>query len=155
MSMHQELNVEGATASPLLTTAQFPSVRPLKARRARGLPVMSEAAAPDVPAAVGKMIALAYGAIIAAFLAAFGHSHEAAMIIVIAALYKAMYFAVPAIMLHVEGDEGRVSMDRFLRGGLETWTGHVTGPEAIVKMLLVAAILLAVTLIGVTAALVR
>lgn len=121
--------------------APAPFVRP---------PLMGEAAVPDLPREVGLMILGSYGAIMAAFLALFMRSEDAAMMVVISTLYVVIYLTVPAIFLKTEGRSGRRSMAAFMADGIETWTGHVGGRAALVQILSIPlTIALAVTAIGI------
>ena len=65
-------------------------------------PVMGEAAAPDVPAALGWMILAAYGAIMGAFLTLYTGNLRAAMMVAISGAYMAVFFAVPIFFLKQE-----------------------------------------------------
>lgn len=113
-------------------------------------PMMGEAAAPDLPREIGLMILGSYGAIMAAFIALFMRSADAAMMVVISALYVAMYLSVPAIFLRTESRSGRLDMPRFMANGIETWTGHVDGRAAIIQILSIPLTIAgAVTAIGI------
>ena len=134
-------------------TEILPIVRP------SGLPVraaiMGEAAAPDVPAAVGLMILGVYALIMAAFLVLFARDTEAGLMVAISGAYFTVYLAVPAIFFRAEGRSGDINLQRFLKDGLETWTGHVGGHEAIVQILLIpVALAIAITAIGIISILV-
>ena len=112
--------------------------------------VMGEAAAPDVPAAVGMMILGVYALILAAFVALFARDTEAGLMVAIGAVYFMIYLAVPATFFRTEGRSGDIDLRRFLKDGLHTWTGHVGGLEAIVQILLIpVALAIAITAIGI------
>jgi len=98
-------------------------------------PPTNEAAAHEIPAAVGWMIVGAYAGIMSLFILTFARSAEPAMVTVISALYALIYLAVPAIFLRVEGRSGHTTLPGFLNSGLQTNTGHVTGREAIVQIM--------------------
>ena len=99
-------------------------------------------AAPDVPAAVGGMIAASYAGLIAALAFATVGSAESIFVIVIAALFVIAFFTVPRIFFAVERDSGvRTSFDAFLRNGMDTFTGHNSGKSALVQMLIVPVLL--------------
>lgn len=98
-------------------------------------PVLGEAAAPDVPAAIGWMIVGVYATIMTLFMVTFSGSAEAVMVTGISALYLAIYLAVPAIFLRTEPASGRVDYRAFLARGMHTNTGHVSGREAAIQML--------------------
>lgn len=113
-------------------------------------PVMGEAAVPDLPREIGLMILGSYGAIMAAFIALFMRSADAAMMVVISALYVTMYLSVPAIFLKTESRSGRLDMRTFMANGIETWTGHVGGRAALIQILSIPlTIACAVTAIGI------
>jgi hypothetical protein len=111
-------------------------------------------AAPDVPAAIGGMIAASYGALIAALAVATTGPGKSILAIVIAAFFVAVFFAVPRIFFGVEQDNGpRARLDQFFTNGIETLTGHNSGRSALVQMLIVPVLLtLAVLAMGITVA---
>ena len=111
-------------------------------------------AAPDVPAAVGGLIAASYAGLIGALAVATAGSAESIFVIVIAALFVVAFFTVPRIFFAVEHESGvRTSFDTFLRNGMNTFTGHNSGKAALVQMLIVPVLLtLAVLAMGITIA---
>ena len=111
-------------------------------------------AAPDVPAAVGGLIAASYAGLIAALAVATIGSAESIFVIVIAALFVVAFFTVPRIFFAVERDSGvRASFDDFLNKGMDTLTGHNSGKAALVQMLIVPIMLtLGVLAMGITIA---
>lgn len=114
------------------------------------LPVMGEAAAPDVPREVGYMILAAYAAIMTAFLVLFTRSADSTFMVVISTLYATIFFAVPVIFLKTENRPNRLSLQSFLTDGIDTWTGHVDGSAAVAQILSIpVTIALAVTVIGI------
>ena len=95
-------------------------------------------AAPDVPAAVGAMIAASYAGLIVALAVATVGSAESIFVIVIAALFVIAFFTIPRIFFSVERDSGiRASLDDFLRNGMNTYTGHNSGKAALIQMLII------------------
>ena len=99
-------------------------------------------AAPDVPAAVGVMIAASYAGLIIALGVATVGSAESIFVIVIAALFVIAFFTIPRIFLSVERHGGvRTSFDAFLRNGMDTYTGHNSGKAALVQMLIIPVML--------------
>lgn len=114
-----------------------------------------EAAAPDIPASVGRMILAAYAMMMAGLLLFFTGSLEATMMVVISIVYTAIYLAVPAIVLIVERRSGGRTMGDFFARGLDCWTGHIEGREALLQMLLIpAALITAILVIGIAAAII-
>lgn len=115
---------------------------------------MPTPSAPEVPAAVGGMIVLAYAALIGAFAVATVGSAESLFAVTISALFAVAFFTVPRIFLAVEPKaEKRSSFDRFMLDGIETLTGHNSGPAALVQMLIVPVLLtFAALAMGVAAA---
>ena len=111
-------------------------------------------AAPDVPAAVGGLIAASYAGLIAALAVATVGSAESIFVIVIVALFAVAFFTVPRIFLAVERDSGvRASFNEFLHNGMTTFTGHNSGKAALVQMLVVPVLLtLGVLAMGITIA---
>lgn len=113
-------------------------------------------AAPDVPAAVGRLIAASYGGLIVALAVATTASAESIFVIVIAGLFVIAFFSVPRIFFAVERDGGvRASLGDFLRNGMHTYTGHNSGKAALIQMLIVPIMLtLGVLAMGITIAMV-
>ena len=111
-------------------------------------------AAPDVPGAVGAMIAGSYVLLLGTFALATVASAYSIYMITISALFLIAYFTVPWLFLRQEPKSGRrPSLDRFMRDGMETLTGHSTGREALVQMLIVPVFLtLGAAAMGITAA---
>lgn len=94
------------------------------------------AAAPDVPAAVGRLVVAPYVALIGVFFSLFAGSPLAFFSIVVCAIFVSMYFAVPAIFLAVEADPSRrPSLSQFMHGGIQTLTGRTSGKDALVQMM--------------------
>ena len=84
------------------------------------------------------MIAASYVILIATFAIATTGSAYSHFMIAIDAVFLAAFFAVPWIFLKLEPGSGPgVSLDKFLRDGMQTFTGHSTGAAALVQMLIV------------------
>lgn len=117
-------------------------------------PALPTAAAPDVAAGVGGLIVAAYAGLILVFFTFFAGSPLAAMAVAIAALFVAIFFAVPRIFFGIEPAAGRrPSLSRFMHEGMDTLTGHCSGGDALVQMLLVPVLLtLGLLAIGVAGA---
>jgi hypothetical protein len=118
-----------------------------------GLHRTSTAAVPDMPVAFGRMIVATYTALIAIFFATMARRGEAAFMIAISGLYVAMFLGVPRIFFAVEKDAARrPDLARFMKSGLETHTGHMSGGSALAQMFVVPVLLtlaiLAMGLIG-------
>ncbi|WP_454759476.1 hypothetical protein [Caulobacter segnis] len=98
---------------------------------------MGEAAAADLPKAVGWMIVASYASILVAFGWAFLGAGDVLFNLGVCAAYLAMYLGVPWVFLKVEPTTGqpRPDLADFLERGLSTWTGHVTGREALAQIL--------------------
>ena len=113
-------------------------------------------AAPDVPAAVGGMIAASYAGLIVALAVATAGSGKSTFVIAIAALLVIVFFTVPRIFFSVERGSGvRASFDDFMRNGMDTLTGHNSGSSALVQMLIVPVLLtLAVLTMGIAIAMI-
>ncbi|HEX8533814.1 MAG TPA: hypothetical protein VF662_06570 [Allosphingosinicella sp.] len=100
------------------------------------------AAAPDVPAAVGKLIVCSYVGLLGAFALATVASSYSIYMMTISALFLVAYFTVPWLFFRQEpGQEARPSFDRFMQNGMETLTGHSTGGAALVQMMIVPVLL--------------
>ena len=99
-------------------------------------------AAPDVPAALGAMMALVYLALIGALALATAGPGQSAMALVIAGLFVAIFFTVPWLIFSQEVTRGRRTvMSRFLAQGMQTYTGRCSGKAALVQMLIVPVLL--------------
>jgi hypothetical protein len=107
-------------------------------------------AVPDMPAAAGVMIVAVYAALMGAFALTLAHDGHAGFVILIAAFFVAMFFAVPLVFLRTENDcSSRPSLAAFLEGGFDTATGRISGGGALVQMLIVPSLLvLAIIAIG-------
>ncbi|WP_077147438.1 hypothetical protein [Sphingopyxis sp. KK2] len=115
----------------------------------------AEAAAPDIPAEIGRMMLWSYALMMAALFLFFATSVEASMMVVISAGYTAIYLGVPAILIAGEGRSGGRSMADFLSKGLVIATGHIGGREAAAQILLIpVAITIAIIAIGTAARLI-
>lgn len=118
-------------------------------------PTRAAPAAPDVPGSVGGFIAASYVALIVALYVATAGSLSSIFAIAIAAFFVAIFFAVPRIFFAVEPmTDRRPGMGKFLKRGMETMTGHSSGPAALVQMLVVPVFLtMAVIAMGLIVAL--
>jgi hypothetical protein len=102
----------------------------------------SEAAAPDVPSAVGAMLAMAYLALIGALALATAGPGPSRMAVVIAGIFVAIFFTVPWCIFKQEVTlTQRTAMSHFLAQGMQTYTGPCTGKAALVQMFIVPALL--------------
>ena len=111
----------------------------------------SAAAAPDMPKAAGVLLIAAYCALMGAFVITI-HGARAEFAIVIGSFYLAMFLAIPAVFLGVEGDRvRRPDLVQFLDRGIDTATGRISGGGALVQMLIVPVLLaFAVLAMGIT-----
>jgi hypothetical protein len=109
---------------------------------------------PDIPVAVGRGIALVYSGLILAFVLTMGVGGEAQFLITISGVYVAIFLGVPWIFLKTEKDHSdRPSLSQFMIGGVDTWTGHMSGRAALVQIFIVPVFLVgAILAIGLTAA---
>ena len=100
-------------------------------------------AAPEVAAGVGRLIVGAYAALVLVFFAFFTGSLLAGMMVTVAAGFVAIFFAIPKIFFTLEPDSGRrrPSLADFMYRGMDTLTGHSTGAEALIQMLIVPVLL--------------
>jgi hypothetical protein len=119
-------------------------------------PTIATAAAADVPAAVGIMIVVSFGMLLAALALATAGSGQSVFAIVIAAFFLFMFFAVPAVFLGVEAAERRGrSFDDFMERGMATLNGHCTGGAALVQMLLIpVSLTVGIVFMGIAAAII-
>ena len=114
-------------------TAQIaPALLPHVAR-----PQMGALSSPEIPAAIGKLIIIAYAGLIGALALVAAGTRQSNFMIVIAALFVVMFFSVPRIFLGVERKGGiRPSLDQFMANGTQTLTGHNSGKDALVQILI-------------------
>ena len=99
-------------------------------------PKMGEAAAADLPKAVGWMIVASYASILVAFGAVFLGQGDVLFNLGVCAANLAMYLGVPWVFLKVEPKGAkRPDLADFLERGLSTWTGHVGGASALAQIL--------------------
>jgi hypothetical protein len=93
---------------------------------------------PDVPISVGKLIIASYAALLGALGLATVASAFSVFMIVICSLFTVAYFTVPWLFFRQEPKfRDRPTLDRFMRDGMETPTGHSTGRAALVQMLVI------------------
>ena len=139
-----QANVAAAWPRPI--DAFVPSV-PLHADTrqapADAAPAMPTPAVPDVAAGVGGLIVAAYLGLILTFFAFFAGSLESIFAISIAIGFVGVFFAVPRVFFSVEPDSGRrrPAMHEFMHRGMDTLTGHSSGRDALVQMLIVPVLL--------------
>lgn len=134
------------------TADVFPSLNAALATRRE--PAFGEAAAPDVPVAVGWMLLGSFALIMSGFVLLYTGSRLSTMTVTISIVYTTIYLAVPAIFLRMEPQaKYHVTMAEFIDRGMHTWTGHVRGRDAIIQLLTIPlAVASAVFLIGLEAA---
>ncbi|WP_425408582.1 hypothetical protein [Hyphococcus sp.] len=100
-----------------------------------------------------KALALINAAILGVFGLTFLHDGEALFMVAISAVYLAAYLGTPYVLSKVGGriDSAQEKpFEQFLGEPFETWTGVISGREALLQIMLVpAAILIAVTGMGV------
>ena len=101
-----------------------------------------EFAAPDVPASVGVALAATYVILIALLGLTIANAGEAPFMIAIDLVFLAAFFGVPFLMLRGEASGSRLVLNRFLRAGMMTNTGHVSGRGALVQMFVVPVLLI-------------
>jgi hypothetical protein len=92
---------------------------------------------------VGGLIVAAYAGLILVFLAFFTGSFLATMMVTIAAGFVAVFFTLPRIFFALEPDTGRrrPSLGDFMYRGMDTLTGHSSGKDALIQMLIVPVLL--------------
>jgi hypothetical protein len=102
------------------------------------------------------MIAGSYVALLGTFALATVASAHSIYMITICALFLMAYFTVPWLFLKQEPKVlRRPTLDRFMRNGMETLTGHSTGGAALVQMMIVPVFLtLGVAAMGIAAAII-
>jgi len=99
-------------------------------------------AVPDIAPGVGGLILTAYAGLIMVPFAFFTGSALALFAVTIAALFAVAFFTVPILFLKVEADRSRrPDLASFWYGGMQTLTGHCSGRDALVQMLIVPVLL--------------
>ena len=154
---NDELARTDLSAASWPATAAVAAVPVVEIERATSAAAFSPTpAAPDVPASVGGLIAAAYIGLIGALALATARTADTAFVIAIAALFVAVFLAVPRLFFAVEPrGRTRPSLTRFMHQGLHTYTGHSSGAAALVQMLIVPVCLtLAILAMGAAAAII-
>jgi len=122
------------------------AVEPVGTARDSQLPT---AAAPDFPAIVGWGLVGIYATIMLDFVLFFTLSRTASLMIGVGIAYFAVYLMTPVAFFHIErratGRPRRISFTDFMEQGVDTWTSHVKGWEAIAQIFAIPTVL-AVTL---------
>lgn len=118
-----------------------------------GLAAGPTPAVPDLPPAIGRAIVAMYSGLILIFALTMGRSSEAGFMIAISALYVAIFFTVPRVLLGVEQDRSRrPDLRRFMAQGIATATGRMSGGAALAQIFAVPVLLtFAILTIGMAA----
>ncbi len=99
-------------------------------------------AAPDIAPGVGRLIVAAYVSLVLVLFTFFTGSLSAMFAVTISAGFVTIFFAVPRIFFSVEPDAGRrPSLPEFVEKGMNTLTGHSSGRDALLQMLIVPVLL--------------
>jgi hypothetical protein len=99
-------------------------------------------AAPDIAPGVGRLIVASYVSLVLVLFTFFTGSLSAMFAVTIAAGFVAIFFAVPRIFFSVEPEAGRQpSLPEFVEKGVNTLTGHSSGRDALLQMLIVPVLL--------------
>lgn len=99
-------------------------------------PHLPERLVPDLPPAVGFMLVGAFAWIIGAFLITFWSDLQALEMVVVDIVYVSVYLGVPWLILKLEPKTGpNPTFAQFMRRGIQTFTGHLTGAEALIQIL--------------------
>lgn len=144
---HEEISKARIAAAAWPTTmdglvlAEPPELR-TEATVAETAPLLPTPAAPDIAAGVGGLVVASYAALLLVFFAFFAGSFTALFVITICAGFVAVYFTIPYIFFSIEPDETRrPSLSAFIHKGMETLTGHSSGRDALVQMMVVPVLL--------------
>jgi hypothetical protein len=112
-------------------------VLPLKAE-----PFRSALSTPDIPSSVGFMIVAAYTILLGSFAVTMIGSRETALALSICFFFLGMYLIIPAIFLKIEPQpQRRPSFSYFMEVGIQTYTGHMNGKDALAQILVVPVLL--------------
>lgn len=107
-----------------------------------GLARHPQTAVPDMPVAVGRLIVAAYVGLIGVLALTMARNASTAFVIAIDVALVVAFLSVPAIFLGVENDRSiRPGLNRFLKDGVQTATGRLSGGGALVQMLVVPVLL--------------
>ncbi|KAA2236478.1 hypothetical protein [Salinarimonas soli] len=107
---------------------------------------LPERLVPDLPPAVGFMLVGAFAWIIGAYLITFWSDLQALEMVVVDAVYASVYLGVPWLILKLEPRTGQnPTLAVFLDRGLQTFTGHLTGMQALVQILTIPVALASAT----------
>jgi hypothetical protein len=80
----------------------------------------------------------------ASFMAFFGGSAQSFFMTVISLAYLAAYVTVPVVFFRIHPKAAnQTTWGRFMKEGLVTWTGHVSGREAVLQIMTIPAALIA------------
>jgi hypothetical protein len=106
-------------------------------------PFRSATAIPDVPITVGRLMVAVYFTMIVVLAIGLGGDRDIDFALTVVGLFFIAYFAVPRILLGIAPKAGaQPSLDRFMRDGMMTYTGHTGGKAALVQILIVPVCLL-------------
>ena len=120
-----------------------PAEPPVEGMPGEAAAFMPTPAAPEFAAGVGGLLVAAYVGLLVVFFTLFAGSATALFAITICAGFVAVFFTVPRIFLALEPDQTpRPSLPAFMEKGVETLTGHSSGSEALVQMLIVPVLLM-------------
>jgi hypothetical protein len=99
-------------------------------------PTTHAPAAPDVPKRVGYAVIGALGFAMLCFMAFFSGTGEARFMTAISLFYLTVYLAVPVVFFRIHRRSPRqVDWPTFMKQGINTWTGHLTGREAFIQIM--------------------
>jgi hypothetical protein len=127
---HQKISLDGN--SHLKTLAELKS---------KIEPFRSAPSTPDLPSSVGLMIIMSYVMLLGSFAITMIGSRSTAFALSICFFFLLMYLAVPTIFLKVEAQQSRPSLRHFMGTGIQTYTGHMTGKDALAQILVVPVLL--------------
>jgi hypothetical protein len=105
-------------------------------------PHLPERLAPDLPPAVGFLLVGAFAWTIGAYLITFWSDLRALEMVAVDIVYLATYLGVPWLEPKASPNP---TFAEFLARGLETFTGHLTGAEALCQILTIPVSLAAAT----------
>jgi hypothetical protein len=140
---HERIAEIAAAAWPSTLEGLVLSEAPVaEAAPAEAAPMRPMPAAPDVAAGVGTLIIASYAALILVFFALFTGSATALFVVCISAGFAIAFFTIPRIFFAIEADPSRrPSLPAFMHKGLQTATGHSSGRDALIQMLIVPVLL--------------
>ena len=147
----EHLEAQEGFESPVLTKAERRAHLRVIEKEAAPMAAIKAEPSATVHKTVFKLLAVVNAAILGVFAITFNGDAGALFMVAISAVYLAAYLGTPYVLNRVGAIEDEDTQDfaAFLKKPFDTWTGEISGAEALTQILLVpGAILIAVTAMG-------